>query len=105
MQTKITVRRVGAEEWERLRVIRLRALTDAPMAFGSTLADEQARSDEFWRGRATGGAVDLNWVDPTASVNASGEATDHAQQRLLEINPQILTHALGLDFEAWQFCQ
>ena len=30
MQTKITVRRVGAEEWERLRVIRLRALADAP---------------------------------------------------------------------------
>src|SRR4029450_4818905 len=43
-------------EWEWLRAIRLRALADAPMAFGSTQADEQARPDEFWRGRAAGGA-------------------------------------------------
>src|SRR4029450_5781378 len=45
-------------EWEWLRAIRLRALADAPMAFGSTQADEQARPDEFWRGRAAGGASD-----------------------------------------------
>ena len=58
MQAEITVRRVRAEEWERLRAIRLRALADAPMAFGSTLADEQTRPDEFWHGRAAGGATD-----------------------------------------------
>jgi ribosomal protein S18 acetylase RimI-like enzyme len=58
MHAEITVRRVRAEEWERLRAIRLRALADAPMAFGSTLADEQTRPDEFWRGRAAGGAAD-----------------------------------------------
>ena len=58
MQAEITVRRVRAEEWERLRAIRLRALADAPMAFGSTLAGEQAQPDEFWRGRAAGGAAD-----------------------------------------------
>src|SRR5262245_34574234 len=58
MQAKITGRRVRAEEWERLRAIRLHALADAPMAFGSTLADEQTRPDEFWRGRAAGGASD-----------------------------------------------
>ena len=43
MPAEITVRRVRAEEWERLRETRLRALADAPMAFGATLADEQAR--------------------------------------------------------------
>src|SRR5437879_4398774 len=58
MPAQITVRRVQAEEWEQLRAIRLRALADAPMAFGATLADEQARPDEFWRERATGGATD-----------------------------------------------
>ena len=58
MPAAITVRRVRAEEWERLRAIRLRALADAPMAFGSTLADEQAQPDEFWRRRAAGGAAD-----------------------------------------------
>ena len=58
MQAEITVRRVRAEEWERLRAIRLCALADTPMAFGSTLAAEQAQPDEFWRGRAAGGAAD-----------------------------------------------
>jgi len=58
MSAEITVRRIQAEEWERLRAIRLRALADAPMAFGATLADEQARPDAFWRERAAGGAVD-----------------------------------------------
>src|SRR5262249_43352483 len=58
MPAEITVRRIRVEEWERLRVIRLHALADTPMAFGSTLADEQARPDEFWCGRAAGGAVD-----------------------------------------------
>jgi ribosomal protein S18 acetylase RimI-like enzyme len=58
MPGEITVRRVRAGEWEQLRAIRLRALADAPMAFGSTLAAEQAQPDEFWRERAVGGATD-----------------------------------------------
>ncbi len=58
MLAEITVRRIRAAEWERLRAIRLHALADAPMAFGSTLADEQVRPDEFWRGRAAGSAAD-----------------------------------------------
>jgi GNAT superfamily N-acetyltransferase len=58
MPGEITVRRVRASEWEQLRVIRLRALADAPMAFGSTLAAEQAQPDAFWQERAAGGATD-----------------------------------------------
>jgi GNAT superfamily N-acetyltransferase len=58
MPGEITVRRVRMGEWEQLRVIRLRALADAPMAFGSTLAAEQAQPDEFWQARAAGGATD-----------------------------------------------
>jgi ribosomal protein S18 acetylase RimI-like enzyme len=43
-----TVRRLGAGEADRLRAVRLRALGDAPMAFGSTLAREEGYEPETW---------------------------------------------------------
>src|SRR5262249_1122094 len=51
------VRRIQPEESLRLRALRLRALADAPLAFGSTLAREQAFADEVWRERAKDGAT------------------------------------------------
>ena len=50
------VRRIRPHEWPSLRALRLRALADAPMAFGSTLAREQAFADTVWRERAERGA-------------------------------------------------
>lgn len=44
----MNVRRIRADEGERLRAIRLSALADAPSAFGSTLAEEQALPLERW---------------------------------------------------------
>ena len=46
------IRRVRAREWRELRALRLQALAGAPMAFGSTLAGEQARPDSDWQERA-----------------------------------------------------
>jgi ribosomal protein S18 acetylase RimI-like enzyme len=43
-----TVRRLGAHEADLLRDVRLRALGDAPMAFGSTLAREQGYAPQKW---------------------------------------------------------
>jgi GNAT superfamily N-acetyltransferase len=51
------IRRIRAHEGPRLRALRLRALADAPTAFGSTLAREQAYSDELWRERAAGASA------------------------------------------------
>lgn len=45
------VRRLQADEWQAYRAIRLRALADAPDAFGSTLAAEQVLPDETWAAR------------------------------------------------------
>lgn len=59
---KVTVRQLGADDWARLRQARLAALAEAPYAFSSTLAREQAYDEEVWRRRAaagrTFGAVD-----------------------------------------------
>lgn len=47
----LVIRPFASDEWPAYRDIRLRALADAPEAFCSTLAEEQARSDDDWAGR------------------------------------------------------
>jgi ribosomal protein S18 acetylase RimI-like enzyme len=42
------IRRVTADEREALRGVRLRALADAPDAFGTTLDEATARPDSWW---------------------------------------------------------
>ena len=51
------IRRVRRDEGLQLRALRLRALADAPMAFGSTLAHEQTFTDDVWRERAAGASA------------------------------------------------
>lgn len=48
-----SVRRIQPDEGRRYRDIRLRALADAPSAFGSTVATESALTDTDWTARAT----------------------------------------------------
>jgi GNAT superfamily N-acetyltransferase len=56
------VRRIDAGEGLRLRGFRLHALADAPTAFGSTLAREEAYAEEVWHQRATEGAAAIERV-------------------------------------------
>jgi ribosomal protein S18 acetylase RimI-like enzyme len=43
------IRRVLAVDWEALRDTRLRALADAPDAFGTTFEEASVRPEEWWR--------------------------------------------------------
>ncbi|HEU4337434.1 MAG TPA: GNAT family N-acetyltransferase [Nocardioides sp.] len=51
MSTSAVVVRLGPEDWVELREIRLRALADAPEAFGAVLAEVEAYDDRVWRDR------------------------------------------------------
>jgi GNAT superfamily N-acetyltransferase len=53
----VNIRRICPDEGLQLRALRLRALADAPMAFGSTLVREQAFAEAVWHERAAGGAA------------------------------------------------
>lgn len=52
------VRPIRADEWDKVKELRLAALRDpaARVAFLETLEQGEARTDEFWQERAAGGA-------------------------------------------------
>ena len=52
----VEVRRIRADEGLRLRELRLHALGNAPLAFGSSLEREEGFPESTWHERATGGA-------------------------------------------------
>jgi ribosomal protein S18 acetylase RimI-like enzyme len=64
-----TVRRLGPDDWQTLREIRLSALADSPDAFGSTLERERAFGEDDWRRRASGPVV---VVDDPGPVSMGG---------------------------------
>jgi ribosomal protein S18 acetylase RimI-like enzyme len=53
----IRIRRFAPHEWPAYRTLRLRSLADAPHAFGSSLAAEEAWAHELWMARLTAAAV------------------------------------------------
>ena len=57
------IQRLTADDWARLRDLRLRSLRDAPDAFGSTYEDNAARAAETWRAQLESLATFVAVVD------------------------------------------
>lgn len=64
------LRRLTADDWELWRDVRLRALTEAPYAFGSTLSYWQCDGDreERWRGRLADVPLNVVALNACASI-------------------------------------
>jgi ribosomal protein S18 acetylase RimI-like enzyme len=72
----VLVRQLAADDWAELRAARLAALAEAPYAFASTLAREEAYDDALWRSRAGSGRT-FGAFDGTAIVGlATGFPVD-----------------------------
>jgi ribosomal protein S18 acetylase RimI-like enzyme len=63
-----TIVRLGPDDWQEFREIRLRALADAPTAFGMTLADAEQNTEVHWRAR-------LDQGDPVLGVRERDDGT------------------------------
>lgn len=117
--TMLEVRPILPEHWPVLKDVRLRALADAPGAFGTTLAQAQAYSDAEWQGRARRfsesppAAGCLAFVDGVpcgmASAFPSAENTHAAELTAFWVAPdsrgQGVADAMAAFAAAWALAQ
>ena len=85
-----SVRRFQPHEWPLYRELRLAALRDAPDAFGSTLAREEAFPEQEWIARlAVGSASPLN--HPIVAEDDGGRAVGLGWVRIEPTDPSTAT--------------
>jgi ribosomal protein S18 acetylase RimI-like enzyme len=87
MSSALSVERLTAQEWRTYRDLRLRALADAPDAFGSTLAAERARPDAEWERQLAAAAPSPTDLPLVARVGP--EAVGLAWARIQYAEPEV----------------
>jgi GNAT superfamily N-acetyltransferase len=97
--SEITVRRVGPDDWELVRDLRLRALRDTPAAFESRYEDEQHRPEAGWREwleRPTGISAVAS-LDGQAAGLVGGfiEEAGHVELVSMWVVPTVRGHGVG----------
>lgn len=73
---KIVIEEVQATDWERLRELRLRAVTDSPKAFSDSVLEIKSKPKEFWiegisRGHVFVAKFDDEWVGMAVFIKDS----------------------------------
>lgn len=86
--TPVLIRNFRPEEWQDYRAIRLRALADAPDAFGSTLAAEEALAPETWSTRLARSAV--SGIDHALVAELDGRAVGLAWAKVDANDAQLV---------------
>lgn len=81
------VRIFAAHEWRIYKDLRLRALADSSDAFGSTLADEQGRTDDQWASRLAAAAESSGDLPLIAELD--GEPIGLAWGRIESAKPDV----------------
>ncbi len=74
---EVLIRRLAASDWAAFREARLRALREAPGAFGSTAADAERLREDEWRRRLVDRAIFLAEIAGHVVGLAAGIKADH----------------------------
>jgi GNAT superfamily N-acetyltransferase len=103
------IRRIRGDEGLQLRAIRLRALADSPMAFGSTLAREESYAEAVWHERAMRGAAGEDAVTIVAEQDrllvgmatglVGGEGPDQIQPTIVGVFVEGAARRQGIGLE------
>ena len=83
-----TIRNVTPDAWPAYRALRLRALEDAPDAFGSTLAAESVRPPEDWAARLARAAT--SGIDHALIAEIEGEPVGLAWAKVDADEPALV---------------
>jgi len=81
-----SIRKFEHQEWPIFRDLRLRALVDAPDAFGSTLGEEEGRPGSEWARRLVEGS-DVRWNLPLLA-EVDSEPAGLAWGRIVPSDPE-----------------
>jgi ribosomal protein S18 acetylase RimI-like enzyme len=100
-QNEISLQRIGADDWQLWRKLRLEALGEAPYAFGSKLADWQGQGDTETRWRSRLSDVPLNiiaeWRNSAAGMASATAPNPDGSVELLSmwVAPIARGHSVG----------
>ena len=100
--SEITVRPLGADDWERYRSVRLTALQESPDAFVASHAAESAEPEEFWRERMERSTRLLAEVDgEPVGIASVGSADDDQPETAQLFGLWVAPEARGTGVSLW----